>query len=364
MIHFNNLSHMHMPLLSNFQENLEETIINSDFVLGQSVVDLERNLALTEKIKYVVTVSTGTAAIELALRALNINNTSNVIIPSMTFAATAFAPSNIGAKVLICDIDLDTGNMNANQLSMLINHEINAVVFVALHGRLDGLEEVAKICNEYNVPLIVDGAQSQGAYLNDKSIGDYCQAYTLSFYPGKNLGALGEGGAVCTNSEFIATEVRKSRNWGSSTDRYHSQFWGGNFRLPSLQARFLNTKLEYLSNWVSERRRIAAEYAKNLPIEIQLGKSKNENNHSYHIYGVLVNNRDAHIREFEKLQIGYGLHYPRAIPEHEYYKSRVSIPLGYANAKIWGERELSLPIYPGLKLEEIKYICETLSHQF
>ena len=353
-----------MPLLSKFQENLEETIKNSEFVLGQSVIDLELNLALKEKIKYVVTVSTGTAAIELALRALNINNTSKVIIPSMTFAATAFAPSNIGAKILICDIDLDTGNMNAHQLSMLINNEISAVVFVAMHGRLDGLEEVSTICNKYNVPLIVDGAQSQGAYLNDKSIGDYCQAYTLSFYPGKNLGALGEGGAVCTNSEFIAKDVRKSRNWGSNLDRYHSQFWGGNFRLPSLQARFLNTKLEYLSDWVYERRRIAAEYGKNLPAEIQLSKSGNETNHSYHIYGVLVNNRDAHIKEFEKLQIGYGLHYPRAIPEHEYYRSKVSTPLGYANAKIWGNRELSLPIYPGLKIDEIKLICETLSYQF
>jgi dTDP-4-amino-4,6-dideoxygalactose transaminase len=362
VIHFNNLSHIHIPLLSNFQDDLEEAITNSDFVLGQSVVDLELNLAIKEKINHVVTVSTGTAAIELVLRALNVDNTSKVIIPSMTFAATAFAPSNIGAKILVCDIDLDTGNMDANQLSMLLNDKISAVIFVALHGRLDGLEDIATICSEHNVPLIVDGAQSQGTFLNDKSIGDYCQAYTLSFYPGKNLGALGEGGAVCTNSELIAADVRKSRNWGSSTDRYHSQFWGGNFRLPSLQARFLNTKLKYLTDWVYERRKIATEYEKNLPKEIQLRKSKDENNHSYHIYGVLVNNRDAYIREFEKLQIGCGLHYPRAIPDHEYYRSRVSTPLGYTNAKIWGDKELSLPIYPGLKIEEIKQICETISY--
>ena len=115
MIHFNDLSHIHIPLLSNFQDDLEEAITNSDFVLGQSVVDLELNLAIKEKVNHVVTVSTGTAAIELVLRALNVDNTSKVIIPSMTFAATAFAPSNIGANVLVCDIDLDTGNMDSNQ---------------------------------------------------------------------------------------------------------------------------------------------------------------------------------------------------------------------------------------------------------
>jgi dTDP-4-amino-4,6-dideoxygalactose transaminase len=361
MIKFNDLTLIHLPLLNDFKLDLEKSVLESDFVLGESVAVFESRLAFSEKVKHVVSVSSGTSALELILRKLNINKDSKIIIPAMTFTATAFAPVNLGAQVVVCDINLSTGNMDPVQLALLINSDVSVVIFVSLHGRLDGLEDIAAICKKYNVVLIVDGAQSQGSYLNNKSIGEYCYAYTLSFYPGKNLGTLGEGGAICTNSESLAIEISQARNWGVSTDRYHSQFWGGNYRLPTLQARFLSTKLNYLGDWVHQRRIIAKEYERNLPQTLLLAEPKHENHHSYHVYSILVEERDKYISEFKKSNIGYSFHYPRAIPEHEYYRSKVLDPLGFPNSKIWAKNQLSLPIYPGLKNNEIEYICEVIN---
>lgn len=226
MIPFNNLSLIHRPLLNEFVQEFEECVLTSDFVLGTSVDNLESLIASSELCKFCVTVNSGTSALELVLRALELTEGDEIILPAMTFSATAFAVHEIGGKLKICDVDPITGIMDLSNLTSIISSKTKAVIFVSLHGRIDGLKDIHLLCKSLGIPLIVDGAQSQGATDFNVPIARECDAYTLSFYPGKNLGALGEGGAVCTNNEDIAVAIRRFRNWGSNADRYHSETWG------------------------------------------------------------------------------------------------------------------------------------------
>lgn len=361
LVPFNNLNIIHEPLIDGFKADLEDCVNQSDFVLGESVLHFEQLLKISEECKYAVSVNSGTAALELSLRALGLVELDEIIVPAMTFAATAFAAVCIGARIKICDINSQSGNITVEELSGVVSTSTKAVIFVSLHGRVDGLKEIFEFCQNRGILLIVDGAQSQGTRDFGAPIATECDVYTLSFYPGKNLGALGEGGAVCTNNPSIANRVKSIRNWGSSSDRYHTEVWGGNFRLPSLQARFLARKLPLLTLWNQQRQQIATWYRKYIDGALLLKEPLNPTNHSFHVYGILVHDRPRVENALRKEGIGYGFHYPRAIPDHAFYSRVVLNPNTSKNARRWATSQISLPMFPGLVEDEVKFISNVIT---
>jgi dTDP-4-amino-4,6-dideoxygalactose transaminase len=311
---FNDLARIHRPLLEQFKDGLTHLVENSSLVLGQEVDKFEVELARAEGCKFAVGVNNGTSAIELALRALDVGENDEVITTAFTFVATCFAILQTGATPVLVDIDPLTGLLDPAGIERAITPKTKAVVYVTLHGRVENLEKIEAICKAFKLRFIIDAAQSHLGTFNEKNQSDFCDAATLSFYPGKNLGALGEGGAVLTNSQDVRDRVLQMRDWGAR-EKYNHTVWGGNFRLESLQASFLRTKLHRLRNWTLERQRIANMYYEELDSESLMKPIGQFSSHVYHIFSIVVNNRDEFCNHLSKNQIGFGFHYPRAIHE-------------------------------------------------
>lgn len=359
---FNDLSRIHRPLLEQFRGELTRLVESSSLVLGQEVASFEQELALAEGCDFAVGVNSGTSAIELALRALDIGVGDEVITTAFTFVATCFSILQTGAIPVLVDIDPLTGLLDPAGIERAITPKTKAVVFVTLHGRVENLEQIQSICKAHNLRFVIDAAQSHLGTFNGRTQSAFCDAATLSFYPGKNLGALGEGGAILTNSQEIKDRVLLMRDWGAS-EKYNHTVWGGNFRLESLQASFLRIKLRELKDWTSDRQRIANIYRQRLNPDLLMNPVDKNGSHVYHIYSVHVQGRAEFCNHLAQDQVGYGFHYPKAIHQQPAYVSRVLTPIGLPNSEWLANSTVSIAIFPRQTDWEIDKVVEVVNQK-
>jgi dTDP-4-amino-4,6-dideoxygalactose transaminase len=369
---FVDLKIQHQNLKSEIMRVVEETIDNTQFIGGKNVSQLEAEFADFCGVKYAVAVNSGTDALRFALLAAGIKQDDEVITVPNTFIATTEAISQAGAKIVFVDIDERTYTIATDQLEREIerrikmSHKIKAIIPVHLFGQLAHMEPIMNIARKYHLTVIEDACQAHGAlYVNSKNESSKAGAIgdigCFSFYPGKNLGACGEGGTVVTDDEAIALKIKMLRDHGQSQKYYH-EIEGYNGRLDALQAGILRIKLKHLPAWNEMRRKNANLYNKLLsaipgliiPYEPAWSQSV------YHLYVIRVPDRDQVQQKLAAKGIATGLHYPIPLHLQNAYKhlgfKKGDFPVTEACAK----QILSLPMYPELTADQIQYVVDSI----
>jgi dTDP-4-amino-4,6-dideoxygalactose transaminase len=338
---------------------IAQVIQSGAFVLGPEVERFEREFAAYSEVAHCIGVANGTDAVELALRGAGVGPGDEVIIPANTFVATAEAVARSGARVVLADIT-DDYLIDPASVAGRVTGATRAVVAVHLYGQMAPMSELRMALPD-DVILLEDAAQSQGARQHGRPSGSIGVATGTSFYPGKNLGAFGDAGAVLTDSDEVAEVVYKLRNHGG-VRRYEHVELGCNSRLDSIQAAVLSVKLQHLDRWNEERKQAAVTYADLLAEtpEVSLPKVAGGNEHVWHLYEVRVPNRDEVLQQLSSRGIGAGLHYPapiHALPAFEYLGHRWGdFPVTESAAK----GILSLPLYPGITTQQQEFVVHAL----
>jgi dTDP-4-amino-4,6-dideoxygalactose transaminase len=360
-IDFLNLGEINKKYSEEFINEFKSFLNKGWFILGNNVTHFEDDYAIFSKTKYCIGVANGLDALILSLKVLGINKGDEVIVPSNTYIATWLAVSHLGAKVIPVEPKLETYNIDPDKVKQSITNATKAILVVNLYGQSAELDKLEKIAKENNIFLIEDNAQSQGAMCINKPTGSFGIVNATSFYPGKNLGALGDAGAITTNDSFLNDSLREIRNYGSKI-KYYNNIIGYNSRLDELQAIFLRIKLKNLNQENYHRNKLANVYNEMLSnvSEIHLPILADNCTSVYHIYKVRCNMRDELIEYLNQNNINTMIHYP--IPPHLQvaYKE-----LGYQKgdfpiAENIAKNGLSLPMGPHLTIEDVEIVCEKI----
>lgn len=347
---------------------LHHTLEAGQYILGSEVAAFEKEFADFVGVKHCIGVANGTDSIELLLRGLDIGHGSAVAVPSQTAVASVSAIARAGARPVLVDVDPDTFTMTGESLEAAIKSprgaEIQAVLVVHLYGHPADLEGIEVVCKKHNLILFEDCAQSHGAQFHGRNAGSIGRGSSFSFYPTKNLGAIGDGGGVCTNDDGLAQKIRWLRQYGWR-ERYISDFEGVNSRLDELQAAILRVKLPFLAEKNAKRRVLAARYGQGLAdLPVQLPVEKENCHHVYHLYVIRTQRRDALLKHLNDCGIPAGLHYPAAVHQQSaYFKvANESPPLPYTDGLV--PEILSLPLHPHLPLEAVDATCASIRKFF
>jgi dTDP-4-amino-4,6-dideoxygalactose transaminase len=353
---------------------IQDILDNTAFILGKSVLSFEKEFAKVHNVKHCVGTSSGTDSNHLALWALDIKPGDEVIIPANTFIATAWGATLCGAKPVFVDCHPASYNIDPEKVNAAITSKTKAIVAVHLYGQPSEMNALQKIANEKNIFLVEDAAQAHLAEYKGNKVGGLSEVASFSFYPGKNLGAYGEAGAVLTNNDELAKKIFKFREHGQS-EKYHHDSFGHNYRMEGIQGAVLGVKLKHLSDWTNKRRSVAGKYKELLGNfeQVLLPEELVGLKHVYHLYVVRVNGKSLEDREEKRnrLQsflsdggIATGLHYP--VPLH---LQKCFSYLGYNNgdfpvAEDLAQTGISLPMFPELKDEQIEYVALKIKEFF
>ena len=359
-ISFVNLKKQHQGLSGELKTAFERVLDHHEFTLGREVENFEKHWAQFVGTKYALGCSSGTDALILALRALDIGEGDEVITVAHTFFATIEAVVQVGATPILVDITEDRGLMDVSKLELLITKRTRAIIAVHLYGHPVDMQSVLEICKKHGLFCIEDAAQAHGATYYGKSAGSIGDIGAFSFYPSKNLGALGDAGAVVTNNTELAEKVRSLRDHGK-VDKYEHHLWGSNMRMDGFQAAFLSVKLPKLSEWLECRRQAACIYRdrlKNLEgIELLVDDANVE--HSYHLFVVRTLKRDWLRKELGKHGIETGVHYP--IPCHLQQSWRRKFPLvSLPSTEEFARTCISLPMYNDISPADVEEVVSVL----
>lgn len=371
---FLDLKAQYQTIKNEINAAIQDILDNTAFILGKSVVQFEKDFAKAHNVNYCIGTSSGTDANHLALWALGIKADDEVIIPANTFIATAWGATLCGATPVFVDCHPDSYNINPEKVEAAITSKTRAIVAVHLYGQAAEMSTLQKIAKEKNIFLVEDAAQAHLAEYYSKKVGGLSEVASFSFYPGKNLGAYGEAGAVVSNNDEIAMKIMKLREHGQS-EKYHHDSFGHNYRMEGIQGAVLGVKLKYLSRWTDQRRKVAAKYNELLSNieELSLPKELSGLKHVYHLYVVRVSGKNLEEKEEtrNKLQsflldngIATGLHYPIPLHLQKCFKY-----LGYSKgdfpvAEDLAQSGLSLPMFAELKDEQIEYIAIKIKEFF
>lgn len=360
MISFGRLDLMHNEIRDEIDNSIKRVIDNSYYIDGPYLKQFEEEFAKYCGCNYCVGLGNGLEGLKLSLIAIGVNPGDEVIIPSHTFIATALAVSECKAVPIFVEVDPETYNIDPNKIEEKITSKTKAIIAVHLYGQCADMDPIMKIAKKYNVKVIEDAAQAHGATYKGKKAGNLGDIAEFSFYPGKNLGCLGDGGCITTNDKAIADKIRELRNYGSSKKYVHNEK-GFNSRLDEIQASILLAKLPYLDKWNERRREIAAEFNQKIKNnKVILPKTMENNVHIWHQYVVRVKNR-AEFQEYLKSKnIPTMVHYPIAIHKQQAYKEFNTLDLPIA-AKL-ADEVVSLPIYYGLTEEDINNIITAINN--
>ncbi|MBK9332830.1 MAG: DegT/DnrJ/EryC1/StrS family aminotransferase [Ignavibacteria bacterium] len=342
---------------------IADIIDNSSFILGKAVTDFETAFAKAHEVKHCIAVSSGTDANHLALWAHGIKAGDEVIMPANTFIATAWGATLCGAKPVFADCHEKSYNIDPEKIEEKITENTKAIVAVHLYGQTAELDLLREIAEKKNILLIEDAAQSHIALYKGKKAGGLSSAASFSFYPGKNLGAFGEGGAVTTNDDELARKIKMLRDHGSDKKYYH-KYHGHNYRMEGIQGAVLGLKLKHLEAWTEKRRAAAAKYTEVLigteriilPEEMEYGK------HVYHLYVIRIKNRDKLQKFLFENGISTGLHYPVPLHLQECFKNLGYCKNDFPNSETLANECLSLPMFPDISDEQINYVCDKIKH--
>lgn len=360
-VKFSSFDCMHNEIKDEIISKFQEVYEKNWFIQGQEVELFEQEFAQYCGVKYCVGCGNGLDALFLVLKAYGIGEGDEVIVPSNTYIATALAVSYTGAVPVFVEPTLDSFNIDVTRIEEKITDKTKAIMAVHLYGHPADMDEINRIAKKYNLKVIEDAAQAHGALYKGRKVGSLGDAAGFSFYPGKNLGALGDAGAVVTNDRELAEKVRALGNYGSDY-KYHHIYQGHNSRLDEVQAAFLRIKLRNLDRWTEDRRNTAAIYMSQIKNEnIVLPAEMDYAQHVYHVFAIRSDKRDELEKCLNNNGIGTNKHYPIPIHLQEAY-SALKIPKGALPiAEQISETELSIPMYYGMKDEEISYIIDKIN---
>lgn len=357
-----NLKAVHEPLKEELQIKFNDVLDKEWFIQGSYCTRFEEEFARFCGAKYCVGVGNGLDAIRVILQAYNIGPGDEVIVPANTFIATVLAVSYVGATPVLVDASMETYNIDVDKIEAGITSKTKAIIVVHLYGRVVDMEPVNRLAEQYGLKVIEDSAQAHGAIYKGRRTGNLGNAAAFSFYPGKNLGALGDGGAVTTNDQELADMIRAICTYGSY-QKYDHQLKGCNSRLDELQAALLSVKLLHLERWNDVRKDIAEIYNAEIHNErLILPTVTDRDRHVFHIYPVLCENRQSLINYLDEKGIATNIHYPTPIPRQGAYKEMDWDMTQYPVTERICAEEVSLPLYPGMEQDEIRYIIDALNN--
>ncbi|EJT02483.1 DegT/DnrJ/EryC1/StrS family aminotransferase [Rhizobium sp. CCGE 510] len=365
MIPFLDLKAQYQSIKSEIDAAVLGVLASGQYILGEEVARLEQEFADYCDVKHAIAVNTGTSALHLSLLAAGVGPGDEVITVPFTFVATVSAICYAGARPVFVDVEPVTLTMDPAQLEAKITPRTKAIIPVHLYGQMADMDAIKAIADHYRIPFIEDACQAHGAQYKGARAGSIGTSGCFSFYPGKNLGACGEGGIVVTNSDDHAKTMRMLRDWGQE-QRYHHLLKGFNYRMDAIQGAILRIKLRHLEAWTEARRAHGRRYS------LLLGGSTNlrtpveiaDRRHVYHVYAIRSRDRDELQRVLTADGIQSGLHYP--IPVH---LQKAHADLGYQTgdfpiSEAAAREVLSLPIYPEMPAWHVDQVAAALEHAY
>lgn len=356
MIPFSTFEHMHAEIKDEIYQKFQEVYEKGWFIQGEECRQFEQEFAAFCNRKHAIGCGNGLDALLLILKAYGIGLGDEVLVPSNTFIATALAVSYVGAMPVFVEPELATYNMDPSRIEEKITSRTKALIAVHLYGQPARMDEIKEIADRYRLKLIEDAAQAHGALYKGRIVGSLGDAAGFSFYPGKNLGALGDGGAVVTDDEELANKIRALANYGSDY-KYHHIYQGYNTRLDEMQAAFLRIKLRNLQRWNDDRIRTAKRYLKGIRNEyIILPEIIDGVKHVFHVFAVRCEECDRLEAYLQERGIATNRHYPIPIHHQEAYRNLCSQELILPLAEQISATELSLPLSYGMNSEEIENV--------
>jgi dTDP-4-amino-4,6-dideoxygalactose transaminase len=359
-IPFLDLAAQYRSIRSEIDSAVSSVLESSQFILGREVKAFEEEFAAWVGSRYAIAVNSGTSALHLALLAAGVGPGDEVITVPFTFVATVAAIVYTGAKPVFVDIDPVTFTMNPDQLKGALTERTRAIMPVHLYGHPADMDPIVAFAREHKLAIIEDSAQAHGAEYKGKRVGSIGEMGCFSFYPGKNLGAYGEGGAVTTDDPAFARHMRMLRDWGAERKYYH-ELKGFNYRMEGIQGAVLKVKMKYIDEWTELRRRHATQYSELLSgLDIGLPQTMSWARHVWHVYGIRAKDRESLQALLQQNGVQTNIHYP--FPVH--------LLLGYADlgyskgdfphSEAAAAEELSLPMFPELSSGQIDTVCQSV----
>ena len=340
---------------------LDRVCQNASFILGEEVREFEKEFASYCGTRHCVAMNSGTSALHVALLGVGVQAGEEVITTPNTFIATAEAISYTGAKPVFVDIDPATANLDPGKIERAITPRTRAIVPVHLYGRPANLHPILEIAKLRNLAVVEDACQAHGALYRGQRVGSFGQAAAFSFYPSKNLGAYGEGGALTTHDERIAQFARALRDHGQSRRYFHDRL-GYNYRMDGLQGAVLRIKLRRVEEWTAKRQEIARLYTRLLAgARVEMPQDDSHSECVYSLFPVYVENRDAVRAALEARGVETAVHYPKPVHLQESYAALGYQPGSFPHTELACERVLSLPMFPEMTTEQAAYAAETLA---
>lgn len=359
---FMDLSGCFKDIRPEVDDKINEIIDNTAFIGGREVKEFEKEFALYQGTEFCSACSNGTDALILALIALDVKMGDTVLLPANTFIATAEAVCALGAKPDFIDVDSDTYTMSPVHLAHHLQHRSKkpaCIIPVHLYGYLADMAAIMDIADKYGIPVIEDAAQAHGAERNGKRAGHFGRAATFSFYPGKNLGAFGDAGAVVTNDEGLHKKISMLIDHGRDREKYMHYVPGFNKRMDAMQAAVLRIKLRYLNKWTQSRVQNAQYYTEHLG---RTGKCPDSvlTGHVYHIFPYHTEHRDELKQFLKERDISTGIHYPVPLHLQPAFDFLGYSEGGFPNAEYNASHELSLPLWPEMLSKQMDYVIDSI----
>jgi len=362
VVPFVDLVTQYRAIASEVEIAVTEVLSRCNFVLGPQVDQFERAFADFVGCQYAVGVSSGLDALRLALAGLAIGPGDEVIIPANTYIATALAVTAQGAKPVLVDCDPSTYAIDVSRIEPAITARTRAIIPVHLTGQSADMDPILNLAARYRLRVVEDAAQAHGTRYKGHACGAIGDAGCFSFYPGKNLGAYGDGGLVTTNDKLLAERLRRLRNYGQQQKYEHTEK-GLNARLDTLQAAILKVKLKYLARWNEDRARHAKSYASRLEglRGVRLQSCLPDSTHIFHLYIIESERRNALQQYLEEHGIQTGIHYPKPIHLQPAYKDLGYTVGDFPETERLANQMLSLPMFPELTEKQITLVCDTVA---
>lgn len=340
---------------------IQRVIKNSSFIGGEEVLSFEDEFADYCDARYCVSVNSGTDALKFICVALDIKEGDEVILPVNTFIATALGVSSLGAIPVFVDCEDGTYNIDTGKIEEKITSRTKAIIAVHLYGQPAEMDSILSIAQRHNLYVIEDACQAHGAFYKNRKVGTFGIASAFSFYPGKNLGAYGDGGAVITDDAGITEKIKKLREYGQEEKYVHTEV-GTNSRLDGLQAAILRVKLKYLDEWNDKRNNVACWYREALKdLRFNLSETGTDRSHVFHLFVIETDNRNEMLQFMKQKEIFCGIHYPVPLHFQGVYRDLGYKAGDFPVSERLSSRILSLPIYPELEKEEINYIKNVIN---
>jgi dTDP-4-amino-4,6-dideoxygalactose transaminase len=362
MIPFSDLKAQYESIKTEIDNAIKECISEGNFIRGKAVTDFENAFAAYLDAEYCIGCGNGTDALEIILKSLNIGPGDEVIVPALTWIATAEAVNNVGAEPVFVDINAINFTIDHHNVESKITKKTKAIIPVHLYGCPADLNEISGIASKYGLFVVEDCAQAHGAEYFGQKVGTFGIASAFSFYPSKNLGAFGDGGAIVTNNKELADSVRKISNHGQLHEKHRHFITGRNSRLDTIQASILSVKLKYLDEWNLNRKQAALYYISRLKDQTNLFLPYGENHkeHVYHLFVIRCSDRIRLIKKLDEERIAWGIHYPKALPFLDAYEYKKYANKDFPVAGRITDEIISIPIYPELSAGQLDTICNQL----